>query len=57
MSFTTKYLIGDDDHGYLTMCPCCDELLELYEEDIEKYKNGSTPIECYSCYTIFYLEK
>lgn len=58
MSFTTKFIIGDDDHGYLTECPCCGKLLELYEDDIEKFnKNGSVSIECYECSTIFYLEK
>lgn len=58
MSFTTKFIIGDDDHGYLTECPCCGEYLMLDDDELNQYNNyGTVSIECYNCSTIFYLEK
>ena len=60
MSYTTKFIIGDDDHGYLTKCPCCGcgEYLMLDDYELNQYNNyGTVSIECYNCSTIFYLEK
>lgn len=58
MSFTTTFLIEDDNHGNYTECPYCNEWIYLDDIDMEIYKkNGSIPIECYECSTIFYLEK
>ena len=58
MSFTTKFITGDDDHGYMTECPCCGEWLGLDEIDLKKYNTvGEVSVECYECCTIFYLGK
>ncbi len=58
MSYTTTYLIEDDNHGSYTECPCCGEYLMIDEIELKSYHdNLSVPIECYECSTIFYLEK
>lgn len=34
MSYTTTYLIEDDNHGSYTECPCCGEYLIVDEIDL-----------------------
>jgi hypothetical protein len=58
MSFTTKFIIGDDDHGYITECPCCGEFIIVDGFDMREYeKEGKVYMECYNCERKFYLIK